>query len=108
MTETALPKPRRAAPLSNGYVATWIALAGLSLGYMALVATQPELVGEYSASIRLFETAPDAGAEARVQAEVKSLKLALAQAQSDIAKVKTELQGETEKAAALTTRLTAC
>lgn len=107
MTEALLPKPRRAAPLSHGYVAAWMALAGLSLGYMALVATQPELVGEFTSSIRLFETASDPGAEARVQAEVRSLKLALAQAQSDIAKVKTELQGETEKAAALTSRLAA-
>lgn len=107
MTETAMPKPRREARLSTGYVATWMALAGLSLGYMALVATQPELIGEYTSSIRLFETAADPAADARVQAEMKSLRLSLAQAQLDIAKVKTELQGETEKAAALTTRLTA-
>ncbi len=105
MTETAMPKPRREARLSTGYVATWMALAGLSLGYMALVATQPELVGEYTAQIRLFETAADPAADARVQAEMKSLRMTLAQAQLDIAKVKTELQSETEKATALSARL---
>lgn len=107
MTETAMPKPRREARLSMGYVATWMALASLSLGYMALVATQPELVGEYTSQIRLFETAADPAADARVQAEMKSLRMTLAQAQLDIAKVKTELQSETEKATALTARLAA-
>jgi len=109
MPEASKVKPHRPASRSldgAAYVMTWVTLAGVSLGYLALVATRPEAVSEFLPSARLFAST-DNTADAHLQAEVSALRRSLADAQLDIARVRTSLQDEVQRSQTLATRLAA-
>lgn len=108
MSDTTDTKLRRQRPASNAYVLGWVAMATVALGYMTLVATKPELAAQYTPSLKSLEThAADEAPEPQSSDDARSLRQALAQAQLDAARARTELKVETERTNTLSSRLTA-
>lgn len=108
MSEIAATNPKRERPASTAYVVGWLAAAGLALGYITLVAAQPELAAQFTPSLKSLELQASADeSEAEAQGDVPALRKALAQAQLDAAKARTELKLETERVASLASRMAA-
>ena len=105
MTEmTSPPVARRRFP--KVYIAGWALLASLSLAYLVLLYAEPELVASYLGTTGT-ETAQTGAATIDTAAELRTLRESVDRVASDLAGLKSEVSGQTERERDYGTRIAA-
>lgn len=95
MTEmTSPPVARRRFP--KAYVAVWALLASLSLAYLALLMIEPDLVAKYIGTMGPM-TAQSDTPPIDTAAEIKTLRESVDRVSSELADLKSEVSGQTER-----------
>jgi hypothetical protein len=92
-------QPLRKSPIFTPYVVIWTMFGVLSLGYLSILSLAPEWLDDLRPASSMTDPQSNRGqrAAARLAADVGSLRDSVAQIQLDLAKVRTEVAGQSER-----------
>lgn len=101
MTNSSAGEPKRSSLFWRLYTLSWVGLAGVAVGYLSVVLTDPELLAKLTEgdAIAAANREESIAAQKRVTAELKTLRESVSSLRSDLARVETRVASAAEKRA---------
>lgn len=102
MTKSSVGEPKRSSLFWRLYTLTWVGLAGVAVGYLSVVLTNPELVAKLSdgATVGSSDHSESLKAQKQVTAELQTLRETVSSLRNDLARVETKVASAADSNAA--------
>ena len=92
MTNSSAGEPRRSSLFWRLYTLSWVCLAGVAVGYLSVVLTNPELVAKLSNGAAMAASGQEnIEAQKRVTAELQTLRESVSSLRNDLERVETRV-----------------
>ena len=95
MTNSSVSEPKRSSLFWRLYTLTWVGLAGVAVGYLAVVLTNPELGAELARGkgVASLDHSESIKVQKQVTAELQTLRETVSSLRDDLARVETKVAG---------------